>query len=100
MQQKNDNEDHRKHSGRVRFRSHEECSLCRKHTKIRQSDFVLMYRPRWTHARIEFDFPKRSLVARHILLKQSQQRLRLLRAQIDTLEIPDLDVRLALLLQR
>lgn len=66
---------------------------------MRQNDSGLMYGPRWTHARVELDFTKRSLVARHILLKKSQQCLRLLRTQIDSLEIADLHVRLTLLLQ-
>ena len=60
----------------------------------------LMYGPRRSHARVKLDFTERSFVARHILLKQTQQRLRLLRTEINSLEIADLHVRLALLLQR
>ena len=66
---------------------------------MRLSNPGLVYGPRGTHARIEFDLTKSSLVARYVLLKKSQQCLRLLRAQIDALKITDLYVRLALLLQ-
>ena len=58
-----------------------------------------MHRPRRPHAGIQLDLPKSALVSRHVLLQQSQQRLGLLRAQIDPLEIPNIHLRLGLLLQ-
>ena len=59
-----------------------------------------MYRPSRSHPRIELDLAKRAFVARYILLQKSQQSLGLLRAQVDSLKITDLNVCLALLLQR
>jgi hypothetical protein len=50
--------------------------------------------------RIELDFAERCLVAGNVLLQKSEQRFGLLRAQIDALKIPDLHLRLALLLHR
>src|SRR5205807_7545483 len=53
-----------------------------------------------SHARIKLDLTECALVPTHILLQQSQQRFRLLWAQIDALEILDLDLSFGLLLQR
>src|SRR5438105_3536237 len=58
-----------------------------------------MYRPSCGHARIKFDLAKGALVTDYVLLQDIEQRLRLLRAQIDALEVIDLDLGLALLLQ-
>ncbi len=58
-----------------------------------------MHRPSRSHPRIELDLAKRAFVARHILLQKSQQSLGLLRAQVNSLKIADLNVGLALLLQ-
>src|SRR5437016_14537959 len=60
---------------------------------------TLVHRP-GRHTWIELDFPEGAFVAGNILLQQPQQRLRLLRAQINPLEIADLDLRFTLLLQR
>src|ERR1035438_1652378 len=46
---------------------------------------LLVHRPLRPHARIELDLSKGALVARDVLLQKSQQRLGLLRAQIDPL---------------
>jgi len=53
-----------------------------------------------THARVKLDLPESALVAAHVLLQKSQQRLSLLRAQINSLEVLDLHVGFGLLLQR
>lgn len=58
-----------------------------------------MYRPCRSHARIEFDLAKSSLVPGDILLQKSKQRLGLLRAKINALKVADLDLGFALLLQ-
>lgn len=52
------------------------------------------------HARIQLDLAKRAFVAIHILLQDGHQRLGLLRAQINALEVLYFDLGLALLLQR
>ena len=59
----------------------------------------LVHRARRSHSRVEFDLAKCPFIAGNILLQQPQQRFRLLRAQINPLEIPDFDLRLGLLLQ-
>lgn len=59
----------------------------------------LVNRSRRRHARIEFDLAESRFVTRHILLQEPQQRLRLLWAEIDSLEIADVHLRLGLLLQ-
>lgn len=51
------------------------------------------------HARIEFDLAECGLILRHILLQNRQQRLCLLRAYVDTLEICYFDLVFRLLLQ-
>jgi len=61
---------------------------------------VLVHWPGRCHSRIQLYLSKGAFVAGDILLQQSQQRLRLLRAQINPLEISDFDLRLSLLLQR
>src|SRR5450755_3444360 len=60
---------------------------------------ALMHRPLWTHTRIKLDLSEGALVASHILLQKSQQRLSLLWAQIDAFEILNLHMRLGLLLK-
>src|ERR1035438_1973091 len=40
---------------------------------------------------IELDFPKGLFVLLHVMLQQTQKRLGLLRAQIDALEVGDID---------
>jgi hypothetical protein len=50
------------------------------------------------HPRIQLDLPEGRLVAVDILLQQSEQRLGLLRAQVNALKVADLDLRLILLL--
>jgi hypothetical protein len=52
------------------------------------------------HAWVELDFSEGALVTGHILLQKSQQRLSLLRAEVNALEVLDLDMALGLLLQR
>lgn len=54
----------------------------------------------WIHARIEFDLAESAFVACHVLLQESEQSFSLLRTEINTLKIPDIDLGLALLLQR
>src|SRR2546430_11193582 len=51
------------------------------------------------HARVELDLPKRAFIASDILLQNRHERLGLLWAQINSLKIAHLDLRLALLLQ-
>ena len=58
-----------------------------------------MHRSLRHHTRIEFDLAKGALVSGNVLLQESEQGLRLLRAEIDPLEILDLDLRFGLLLQ-
>lgn len=56
----------------------------------------------WTlrpHSWIKLDFAEGTLISRYILLQQSKQSFCLLRAEIDALEISDLDLRFGLLLQ-
>lgn len=54
---------------------------------------------RRSHPRIEFDLAEGRLVPRNVLLKQSEQGFCLLRAEIDSLEIANLDLSFGLLLQ-
>ena len=49
---------------------------------------------------VELYLSERALVARHILLQQGHQRLGLLRAQVNPLEVVQFDLRFGLLLQR
>src|SRR5579862_1999648 len=51
------------------------------------------------HARVEFDLAECALVARYVLLQDCEQRFSLLRAQVNPLEISDLNLSFALLLQ-
>src|SRR5437667_8602478 len=51
------------------------------------------------HARVELDLPKRAFIASDILLQNRHERLGLLWAEINSLKIAHLDLRLALLLQ-
>src|SRR2546430_6598095 len=51
------------------------------------------------HARIELDLPKRALIPRDVLLQNCHERLGLLWAEVNSLKIADLDLRLALLLE-
>ena len=53
-----------------------------------------------THARVKLDLAESAFVTAHVLLQKSQQRLSLLRAQINSLEVLDLHLRFGLLLQR
>jgi hypothetical protein len=50
------------------------------------------------HVRIEFDLAEGAFVIGHVLMQDRRQRLRLLRAQIDTLKIAHFDLILSLLL--
>src|SRR5580698_3868009 len=59
----------------------------------------LMYRSLRPHARVELDLAEGALVAGDILLQEAEQRLRLLRAQVDALKVLDFDLLLGLLLQ-
>ena len=59
----------------------------------------LMDRPAGHHSRIKFDFAERVLISDHVLLQDCEQRLGLLRAQVNALKIPDLYLSLALLLE-
>ena len=54
--------------------------------------------PSGSHARVEFDFAEGGFVAVDVLLQQSEQRLGLLRTQVDALKITDLDLSFTLLL--
>lgn len=58
-----------------------------------------MHRPRWSHAWIELDLTKGSLVAGDILLQKSEQCLGLLRAEINSLKVSNLDLAFTLLLE-
>lgn len=60
----------------------------------------LVYRSSWSHSRIQLDFSKRAFVSGDILLEQSEKCLRLLRAEVDSLEVPDINLGFALLLER
>lgn len=51
------------------------------------------------HPRIEFDLTESRFVSGNVLLKQSEQGFCLLRAEIDSLEIANLDLGFGLLLQ-
>lgn len=53
-----------------------------------------------THARVKFDLTERAFVPGDVLLQQSKQCLCLLRAQVDALEVANLDLGFGLLLQR
>src|SRR5216684_6152751 len=68
-------------------------------TQISQSKRNLVHRTGRTHTRIKLDFAERALVARDVLLQESEQSLCLLGTQIDPLEVADLDLGLSLLLQ-
>lgn len=57
-----------------------------------------VYRTGGGYSRIELDFPERALVIRDILVQDGGQGLGLLWAQIDSLKIAYLDLRLRLLL--
>ena len=59
-----------------------------------------MHLPLRTHPRIEFDLAECVFITRDVLLQKPQQRLGLLRAEIDALKILDFHLGLALLLQR
>jgi hypothetical protein len=63
-------------------------------------DVFLVNLPSTRHARIEFDFAEGGFVAVDVLLQQSEQRLGLLRAQVDALKITDLHLSFTLLLNR
>jgi hypothetical protein len=67
--------------------------------RVRRVPGTLMYRASRGHARIEFDFSESAFVTDDILLENVEQGLGLLRAQIDSLEIIDFYLGLALLLQ-
>src|SRR5947209_3504223 len=56
-------------------------------------------RSRRGHSGVQLDLPECALILRDILLQDRKQRLGLLRAHVDTLEIVDLNLRLTLLLQ-
>src|SRR5690242_489702 len=64
-----------------------------------RSTIALVHWALRTHARVKLDLAEGALVARHVLLQKSEQRLGLLGAEVDTLEVSDLDVSLGLLLQ-
>src|SRR6266851_266278 len=59
-----------------------------------------VHRTSRTHARIELDFAECAFVTGDVLLQESKQSLCLLRAQVDALEVADLDLGFGLLLQR
>ena len=67
--------------------------------RVRGVSGTLMYRASRGHARIEFDFSEGAFITDDVLLEHVEQRLGLLRAQIDPLEIIDFHLGLALLLQ-
>src|ERR1700739_2425491 len=104
VQQEYDNEDDREHQGRVQAGSHGEVILSAEGlaggiapmTAARRS----VHRPLRRHARIQFDLAKGAFVPGYILLQEAEQRLGLLRAQIDSLKVTDVDLGLCLLLQR
>ena len=58
----------------------------------------LVYRSGRIHSRVEFDFSEGTLIIRHVLLQNRHQSFGLLRAEIDSLKIVNLDLGLALLL--
>src|SRR5260221_11811957 len=80
-------------------------------TKFTQSAFKIVLRPshncRWlvdrpdgSHLRIELDLAESLFVLRHVLSQYGEQRLGLLRAQVDALEILHFHLYRRLLLQR
>jgi hypothetical protein len=60
----------------------------------------LVNRPRRRHPRIKFDLAECAFIPLHVLLQESEKRLGLLRAQVNSLKILDLDMAFGLLLQR
>ena len=58
-----------------------------------------MHWPALHHARVELNLAERAFVPRYIVLQDAQKRLRLLRTQIDALEVLNLHLGLALLKQ-
>src|SRR5579864_6380361 len=68
-------------------------------SKVRGPRSVLMHWSLRHHTRIEFDLAKGALVSGNVLLQESEQGLRLLRAEVDPLEILNLNLRLGLLLE-
>jgi len=58
-----------------------------------------MDRAALNHARIELDLTEGILIADDVLLQDAEQGLGLLRAQIDSLEVVDLDLRFCLLMK-
>src|ERR1700751_5911271 len=65
-----------------------------------QSLLLSMHRTALHHARIELDFAECAFISGDIVLENAQQGLGLLGAQIDSLEILNFDLSLALLEQR
>src|SRR5215471_434134 len=61
---------------------------------------ALVYRAGSLNPWVEFDFTKRALIVRHVLVKDRSQCLRLLWAQIDSLKITNFHLVLRLLLHR
>jgi hypothetical protein len=58
-----------------------------------------MHRSARHHPRVEFDLAECAFVAPDVLLKDAEESLRLLRAQVDALEVLDFNLGLALLQQ-
>src|ERR1700739_3987724 len=65
-----------------------------------QSLLLSMHRTALHHARIELDFAECAFISGDIVLENAQQGLGLLGAEIDSLEILNFDLGLALLEQR
>ncbi len=66
--------------------------------RLTSADAVLVNLAAGSHARVKFDFAEGGFVAVDVLLQQSEQRLGLLRTQVDALKITDLDLSFTLLL--
>src|SRR5258708_13054164 len=76
-------------------------ALCRQPMSREQAEQEnSVHRTSRTHARIELDFAECAFVTGDVLLQESKQSLCLLRAQVDALEVADLDLGFGLLLQR
>src|SRR4029077_8231172 len=66
---------------------------------LRSEDPQSMHRSARHHPRVEFDLAECAFVAPDVLLKDAEESLRLLRAQVDALEVLDFNLGLALLQQ-
>src|SRR5450432_424656 len=86
-------------AGNASSRHRSECCR-RRRSKLRLYEWrFLVHRALLPHAGVEFDLAEGALVSADVLLQQAEERLGLLRAEIDALEVLDLDLSFGLLLQ-